>query len=407
MTKPTAKLADPIVSPTKEFLEDPYPALARLRAEAPVFWSEKGKYWMVSRYDDVSAILRDLQYEKGFARMKVLDPLMRIFPQLADAMKLRGKSMLNQNPPDHTRLRALVNKAFTPTMVSGMRPHIERIANKLIDQIEQKKDVDLISEFAFVLPVTVIAEMLGIPAEDRDKFKVWSHALTEILEPTLEMGRAMKALDANHALLDYLRPLVAERRKNPRTDLISALVQAEEEGSKLTEDELLANTVLLLVAGHETTVNLIGNGMLALLKNQEQMDLLKSQPDMIETAVDEFLRYDSPVQFTRRMAACDMELGGQRIRENDMFILLLGSANRDETQFEEPDRLNIARTNNKHIAFGSGIHHCLGSSLARAEGQIAIGTILQRLPNIHLKGTNIEHKLPYSLRGVKDLPVAF
>jgi pimeloyl-[acyl-carrier protein] synthase len=322
-------------------------------------------------------------------------------------LKYREKSMLNLDPPDHTRMRALVNKAFTPAMVNEMRRHIENITNNLLDKVQPKGEMDLIAEFAFVIPVTVIAEMLGVPAEDRERFKGWSHALTELLEPSLDVTKAMKAVAANNELINYLRPLVAERKKNPQKDLISALGAAELDGNKLTDYELLANVILILVAGHETTVNLIGNSVISLMRNPDQLDLLKSDPNLMESAVEEFLRYDSPVQFVRRNADSGLELAGKEIRQNDLLVMMLGAANRDPAQFENPDKLDITRTNNKHLAFGSGIHHCLGAALARTEGQIALSTLLRRVPGLKLKTTNLEYKTPFSLRGVKAMPVTF
>jgi cytochrome P450 len=407
MKKPTFSIADPLLHPSKEFLANPYATFAKMRAEAPVLWSDKGKYWLVSRYDDVNAVLRDLHYEKGFNRWKTFDPILKLFPHLAEQLNFRGKSMLNQNPPDHTRLRSLVNKAFTPAMVNDMRQHIQEIADGLLDAVADKGQMDLIADFAFVLPVTVIAEMLGIPPADRDKFKDWSHGLTEALEPSAAAPKLLHAAQCNKELTAYLKPLVEERRKSPKDDLISALVQAEEEGSKLSELELMANLVLLLVAGHETTVNLIGNSMLALMRHQDQFNMLKAQPDLMDSAIDEFLRFDSPVQMIRRNAGSALQLGGQQIAEDDTVILLPGSANHDPAQFESPETLDITRKNNKYLSFGSGIHHCLGSSLARAEGKIALTTLMQRLPNIKLRSNDLEYRLPFALRGVKALPVTF
>lgn len=407
MKKPTFSIADPLLHPSKEFLANPYATFAKMREEAPVLWSDKGKYWLVSRYDDVNAVLRDLHYEKGFNRWKTFDPILKLFPHLAEQLNFRGKSMLNQNPPDHTRLRSLVNKAFTPAMVNDMRQHIQEIADGLLDAVADKGQMDLIADFAFVLPVTVIAEMLGIPPADRDKFKDWSHGLTEALEPSAAAPKLLHAAQCNKELTAYLKPLVEERRKTPKDDLISALVQAEEEGSKLSELELMANLVLLLVAGHETTVNLIGNSMLALMRHQDQFDMLKAQPDLMDSAVDEFLRFDSPVQMIRRNAGSALELGGQQIAEDDTVILLPGSANHDPAQFESPETLDITRKNNKYLSFGSGIHHCLGSSLAKAEGKIALTTLMQRFPSIKLRSNDLEYRLPFALRGVKALPVTF
>ncbi|MBK7839204.1 MAG: cytochrome P450 [Candidatus Obscuribacter sp.] len=322
MKRPTFAIPDPLIHASDEFYANPYATFSKLREEAPVLWSEKGKYWVVSRYEEVNAVLRDLHYEKGFQRFKTFDPIIKIIPQLNEQLKYRSMSMLNQNPPDHTRLRSLVNKAFTPTMVSEMRQHIQDITDGLLDKVESKGEMDLIADFCFVLPVTVIAEMLGIPPQDMNKFKGWSHSLTEALEPTVGAPTLLKAAQANKELISYLKPLVESRRKNPQSDLISALVKAEEEGNKLSEIELMANLVLLLVAGHETTVNLIGNGMLALMRNPEQMALLQSQPELIDSAVDEFLRYDSPVQLIRRSAGSALDLGGQQIQEDDTILLL-------------------------------------------------------------------------------------
>lgn len=407
MKRSPATLTDPIINPSQAFLKDPYPTLAKMQAEAPVLWSEKGKYWLVSRYQEVNEVLRDLQFEKGFDRWKTTNPLIKLVPQLAKQLKFRGKSMLNSNPPDHTRLRSLVNKAFTPAMVNEMRRHIEDIAEGLLLKYKAQGEMDLIADYAFVLPVTVIAEMLGIPPEDREHFKGWSHTLTEALEPSVAPQKLLAAAAANNALLDYLKPLIESRRKAPRQDLISALVQAEEEGNKLSEDELLANLVLLLVAGHETTVNLIGNSALALLRHPQQFDLLKSQPELLEGAVDEFLRYDSPVQLIRRSASQTMELAGQTIAADDTVLLLVGAANHDPLQFENPHQLDITRKNIKHLSFGAGIHHCLGSSLARAEGKIALAALMKHMPALALKRDDLEYRVPFALRGVKTMPVTF
>lgn len=412
--KTSDALVDPLISLKKEFLDNPYPTYARFREEAPVFWSKKGDYWLVSKYVDANDILRDLSYEKGPPKWKTMDPLIKLLPQLFPNLKqqfeFRGKSMLQQNPPDHTRMRGLVNKAFTPSMISRLRSHIQDIADKLIDQIEAKKtgEMDLVSEYAYLLPITVISEMLGIPEGDREQFKSWSQSLTEALEPTFSLPKIQKAGKANREIIQYLTPLVEERRKNPQEDLISALVQAEEAGDKLSYQELLANLILLLVAGHETTVNLIGNGTLALLRNPDQLALLRSKPELINTAVEEFLRYESPVQLVRRQCGQDLELGGQKMKEGQSMFLLIGSANHDPEQFANPEKLDITRTPNKHLAFGAGIHHCLGFSLAGTEGQIAINTLINRLPNLALKkDARLEVRKPFALRGMKAIPVGF
>lgn len=413
-SKTSSALVDPLISLNKEFVDNPYPTYARFREEAPVFWSKKGDYWLVSRFAEANDILRDLSYEKGPPKWKTMDPLIKmlpqLFPNLKQSFEFRGKGMLNQNPPDHTRLRGLVNKAFTPAMISRLRTHIEDIANRLVDKIEAKKtgEMDLVAEYAYVLPITVISEMLGIPENDREQFKAWSQSLTEALEPSFNLSKLQKAGKANREIVAYLTPLIEERRKNPQEDLISALVQAEEQGDKLTYQELLANVILLLVAGHETTVNLIGNGTLALLRNQDQLTLLRSKPELINTAVEEFLRYESPVQLVRRQCGQDLELGGEHMKEGQSMFLLIGSANHDPEQFKDPERLDITRTPNKHLAFGAGIHHCLGFSLAQTEGQIAINTLINRLPNLELKAKQkLEIRKPFALRGMKAIQVNF
>jgi len=407
MAKSSATLEDPVLHASQEFINNPYPTFERFRNEAPVFWSDKGKYWLVSKYADIQNILRDLHYEKGLQNSNMLNPVVKMLPPVKEAIKSRSTWMLNQNPPDHTRLRSLVNRAFTPTMVNSMRGHIEDIANRLLDDVAQKGEMDIVQDFAFPLPVTVIAEMLGVPPEDRQIIKGFSKRLTDGLEPGFDVGRITRANSAVQEFEDYLRPLVEERRKHAQNDLISALVAAEEQGDKLTLDELLGNCVLMLVAGHETTVNLIGNSVLALLNHPDQMELLKAQPELCVTAVNEFLRYESPVQTVRRMAAQELELHGQKIKTGDTLLLLLGSANRDPDHYQNADKLDITRADNRHLAFGTGIHHCLGSSLAEVEGQIAITTLLKRFPNLEMKSTNVEFKFPFALRGPKELLVSF
>jgi cytochrome P450 len=407
MAKPVASIVDPLRPLNADFLENPYPTFDRLRKEAPVFWSEKGKYWLISRYEEANAILRNLGYGKELQHWRQFNPLLRLGMEMIPAIKSKMGWMLNQDPPDHTRLRSLVNRAFTPAMVARLRPHIQKIADSLIDGFAAQGSCDLVADYAFQLPVTVIAEMLGIPAADRERFKAWSHAMTEALEPSFNIAHMGASNKANDELIEYLKPLVEQRRRSPQDDLISALVRAEEEGSKLTEEELLGNCVLLLVAGHETTVNLIGNSIYLLLTHPESLLLLRQKPDLIDSAVNEFLRYESPVQMMRRLASADLEVNGQQIKKGDMLIILIGSANRDPAQFENPDVFDITRIENKHISFGLGIHHCLGSSLAEAEGQIAVSTLINRLPNLKLTGAKLEHRLPFALRGMKVLPVEF
>jgi cytochrome P450 len=352
-------------------------------------------------------ILSSLSYEKQLQRWKEIGPIQRMLPPVQHAIKSRAKWMLNMDPPDHTRMRGLVNKAFTPSTVAGLVPHIEQIADELIDHVEAKGEMDVISDFAFPLPVTVIAQMLGVPASDRNIFHKYSRELTSALEisPNLQnLNQSNKAVDA---LVDYFRPLVAARRKEPKEDLISHLIQAEEQGNHLTEEELLQNCVLLLVAGHETTVNLIGNGILNLLRHPDQLQKIRENPELVPNAVQETLRYDAPIQMVRRLAGEDSELGGQKIKHGDMISIMLGSANHDPTAFDNPDVFDITRTPKRTLAFGHGIHHCLGASLAEAEGRIAFATIAKRLPSMKLKTDQLHWRQSVIFRGVDHLPVTF
>jgi cytochrome P450 len=316
--------------------------------------------------------------------------------------------MLDTDPPDHTRLRALVSKAFTPRLVEGMRGRIQAIADALLDALEDKGDIDLIDEYAFPLPVTVIAELLGVPVEDRDKFRQWSdaavsgNATKEYIEKIL--------IPHMQAFTNYLRAMFEEKRRNPEDDLISALVRAEEAGDRLSEDELLGMVFLLLIAGHETTVNLIGNGVLALLEHPDQLQKLRNDPSFIKLAVEELLRYDGPVETsTERFAREDVAISKTKIPKGEMVLVVLAAADRDPERFPYPDTLDITRTDNKHLAFGKGIHHCLGASLARMEGQIAVGTLLRRMPNLRLKAPpkSLVWRPGLVLRGLKALPVEF
>jgi pimeloyl-[acyl-carrier protein] synthase len=386
-----------------EFLADPYPTYHRLRAEAPVHYSPLG-FWVLTRYEDVAAVLRDARFIK--------EPLAALVAARFGSEVPRGVglSMLDRDPPDHTRLRGLVSKAFTPRVVEGLRPRIQEIVDGLIARAEAAGSMDLIEEFAYPIPVNVICEMMGVPVQDHERFKGWSLDIARGLDsiwlpPDSEIPRRSAA--ARHAISDYFRELIAQRRASPRSDLLSALIAAEEAGDKLNEEELLATCILILIAGHETTVNLIGNGVLALLRNPEELRRLRATPGLITTAVEELLRYDGPVQRTARVASDDVTIGGHTIRKGEMVMPFIGAADRDPAQFPEPDRLDLARADNRHIAFGWGIHFCLGAPLARVEGQIAINTLVQRLPRLALVSDAVEYRQSLTLRGLKALPVKF
>jgi pimeloyl-[acyl-carrier protein] synthase len=386
-----------------EFVADPYPTYHRLRAEDPVHKSPLG-FWVLTRYEDVVAVLRDLRAAKeAIASFVAARFGMAVPPGI-------GLSMLDRDPPDHTRLRGLVSKAFTPRVVEGLRPHIQQIVDDLLGRVERAGSMDLIEQFAYPLPVIVICEMLGVPVADHERFKGWGLDIARgldaiLLPPNSEVAQRSGA--ARHALAGYFRELIAERRAAPREDLLSALIAAEEAGDKLSEEELLATCILLLVAGHETTVNLIGNGTLALLRHPGELRRLRENPGLIGSAVEELLRYDGPVQRTARIPTEDVTIGGRTIAKGEMVMPFIGAADRDPAQFPDPDRLDIARADNRHIAFGWGIHFCLGAPLARVEGQIAINTLVQKLPKLALATDRPEYRQSLTLRGLKTLPVSF
>jgi len=385
-----------------EFVADPYPTYHRLRTEDPVHRSPLG-FWVLTRYEDVVGSLRDPRLAKEAIATFVAERL-GITPVGI------GLSMLDRDPPDHTRLRGLVSKAFTPRVVEVLRPHIQQIVDGLLDRVEGRGEMDLIEDFAYPLPVVVICEMLGVPVEDRDRFKTWGLDIARGLDAVLlgpESEVVKRSSASRMALADYFRELIARRRAEPRADMLTDLIAAEEAGDKLTENELLATCILLLVAGHETTVNLIGNGSLALLRHPDQLQRLRDNPGLIGTAVEELLRFDGPVQRTARIPSADIAIGGKVIPKGDMVMPFIGAADRDPAQFPEPDRLDIGRTDNRHIAFGWGIHFCLGAPLARVEGQIAINRLVRRLPKLALATEAPEFRQSLTLRGLTSLPVTF
>jgi cytochrome P450 len=362
---------------------------------------------LVTRYEDVLAIFKDERFVKDWRKVLTPEQLAQI-PQIPPVIEPLSKNMLETDPPDHERLRALVSKAFTPRLIERMRPRIQAIVDSLLDAVEDKGEMDLIDDYAFPLPITVIAELLGVPSEDRNKFRAWSdaavsgNATAEYLEKVL--------VPHMQAFSDYLLEMFEEKRENPTDDLISALVRAEEAGERLSEDELLGMVFLLLVAGHETTVNLIGNGMLALLQYPDQLQKLRKDPSLIKSAVEELLRYDAPVEISpERFAREDVTIGGTVIPKGEMVRVVIAAADRDPERFSDPDVLNITRTDNRHLAFGKGIHHCLGAPLARMEGQIAINTLLRRMPRLRLQKPpeSLSWRPGMVMRGLQGLPVEF
>jgi cytochrome P450 len=404
-TATSAPLFNPL---SPEFIRNPYPHYERMRTTDPMHLTPLGVY-VASRHAEVSLVVRDKRFGKEYADRTAR----RYGPKIMEEPLFRsfGLTMLQQDPPDHTRLRGLVVKAFTARRVEDMRPRIQQVVDETLDRIIPQGRMDLIEDFAFRLPVTIICDMLGIPDEHRELFYTGSRDSGRILEPVplspeeIKDGNARSAMSAM-----YFQQLFELRRKEPGDDLTTQLVQAEEAGDKLTNEELTANIILLFGAGHETTVNLIGNGLLALHRNPEQLALLKAKPELITNAIEEFLRYDSSVQMTGRVTLEDIEdLGGKRIPKGESVLCLLGSANHDPAVYpDQPERLDITRPNVRPLSFGGGIHFCLGAQLARLEAEVAISTLLRRLPDLRLDDAeNPEWRPTFVLRGLKQLPASW
>ncbi len=373
-------------------LADPYPTYRLLRESDPIHRMRLVDGWAVTRYEDVEQILLDHQRFSNWGA------------GAGDRIYTRDRSMLDLDPPDHTRLRSLVSKAFTPRSVTALKPRIEEIVEELLDGVDGEWQFDLIDSFAFPLPVIVIAEMLGVPAQDLEQFKEWSNDIVVSLEPVQTREQRERFRRSEQELYEYFEGIIEQRRQDPQDDLVSALLAAEEEGDRLSHGELLATLLLLLVAGNETTRNLIGNGMLALLRNPEELNRLKEQPELIDSAIDELLRYDSPVQLDGRTLVEDVEMGGKRMRAGQQVVAVVGAANRDPAAFTEPNRLDIGRQEKSHISFGRGIHHCLGASLAKLEGKIAFASLLERFSTIELAAVP-QQRRQVVLRGVENLLV--
>jgi cytochrome P450 len=389
-----------------QYIADPYPLYHQIREQAPVFWDEKIGEWVVTGYNEVVAALRDPRttVQGGWSTEWLPEQLRNI---LSPPMQAIARQLLFIDPPDHTRLRGLVSKAFTPRMVEKMRLHIQEIVDALLDAMQGRQEIEVVREFAYPLPSIVIAEMLGVPPEDREQFIQWSDDFSHLLDGTgLTEEQWLHHLYALIAFMDYFRQIIVQRRTQPKDDMMQALIQAQEGGSVLNDDELLGNCMLLLAAGHITTTHLIGNGLLALLQHPEQYARLKSEPALIPGAVLEFLRYDTPVQATGRRAKEAFILGGQQLRAGDAMYICLGAANRDPSQFEEPDRFDILRAENKNVSFGHGVHYCLGSPLAKLEAEIAFSTFLRRVEEPRLDIERVERWTGAVFRGVKTLPLS-
>jgi cytochrome P450 len=380
-------------------LADPYPAYRAQRERGRVQRAAAG-HWQVLGYDEVSMLLTDPRFGEAAGRGGRIR-LSRSKREGPHRLLGRVDTMLSQDPPEHTRLRRLVSKAFTPRSLQKMRPRIEEIVNELLDPLADQEEFDLVLELAWPLPVIVIAEMLGIPREDREQFKRWSDAMVATLGG--DYSSLNEARRSNEQLVEYVSQVIADRRERPRDDLIGRLVAAEESGQRLTEDEMLGTVALLLVAGNETTTHLISSGMLMLLRNPEQMARLRADPSLLPSAVDEMLRFAGPVHTTRRTAREDVALGGAEISRGDVVVGILAAANRDPEKYVDPDQFDVARNPTDHLAFGDGIHFCLGASLARLEGQVAIGALLERFRTLRLLDEAPQWGGTFAIRGVTSL----
>ncbi len=395
-----------ITDPT--FKANPFPFYARLRAEAPVLPVKSPfgqRTWLVTRYDDVLSVLKDERFAKD--RNNAMTPeQLRKAPKIPPVFKSLQRGLLNLDSPDHTRLRALVHKAFTPRLIEQMRDQIQILANELLDAVEPKGQMDLIADFALPLPLTVIGRILGVPTEDNPKFHRW----TKLALSAPTNRNLLVLIPGIMNLVRYLKKLVRERSLHPKDDLVSALVQAKEGDDKLSEDEIVSMIFILLSAGHETTLNLIGSGVLALLEHPDQIALLRREPGLIKNGIEELLRFVCPAEMaTERYARQDISIAGTVIPRGELVMAVIGSANRDEAYFDNPDALDITREKNKHLAFGQGIHYCVGAPLARLEGQIAISTLIERLPDLRLnvRPEQLRWRNSFILRGLEALPVAF
>lgn len=406
MEQPT-DLGDILLS--SAFLEDPYPALHRLREMSPVLWSSAVGGWILTGYDHIVVTFKDTDsYGNAHRLTRALDHLE---PELQDQLEPFRRhysilGLIHADPPDHTRIRRLVLKAFTPPVIEAMRPRIQEIVDGLLDQLEDDGTVDLIERFAFALPINVLATILGVPHSDSRLFRRWADDILAFQGRNKpEAAALLRAQDAVFEAREYLADLILSKRAAPDGSVLSQLVSAEAEGDKLTMDELLSTTITLLVAGHETTTSLIGNGVLALMQHREHWDAIRGDPTLIPQAVEEVLRFESPVARQPRLIRRDVELGGQTLRAGDIAFQMLGAANRDPAHFMDPDAFDIRRDPNRHIAFGLGPHFCIGAPLARAEGQIAFATLSARFPELELgEAPHWDLQKPNS-RVLRELPV--
>ena len=389
-----------------EVLANPYPLYHQLRSQDPVHWDPFLHSWVVTRYDDVVHVLHHFSAQRTPTPAQLTALNLSALNPIAAVMV---RQMLFLDPPAHTRLRALASAAFTPRRVEQLRSHIREVMDGLLDSVVHQGHMDIIVDFASPAPAIVTAEMLGVPVADHIQLKEWSQDFAEILGNFQHNpDRFPRVLRSVEHLCNYFRQAMREQQAHPRTGLIEAMMAAEVDGARLTEDEIIANLIVTMVGGQETTTNLIGNGVLTLLRHPRDLERLRANPSLIPIAVEELLRYESPSQHTARLAPDDVELGGKRIRKRQAVIAVMGAGNRDPDRFPDPDRLDLARGNNRHLAFGWAAHFCFGAALARLEGQIAFERILTRLPSLALDTRAVlQWRQNLGLRGLTALPVLF
>ena len=402
----------------KEIRSNPYPFYEQLRNQDPVHWDEELGFWVLTHYADIDSLYTDERFSRAQGLMRGFQRLSEPEQQIAEPVyQSFSKTVFYADPPYHTHLRGLMNHAFTPRRVERLRPYIQKTVDELLDNARAKATVDMIHDLAYPLPVMVIAELLGLPASDRDRFKKWSDDLFGILGTVRHKSSDLLELAERslNEMTNYVRDLSHKRRASPQDDLLTALLSVTEDESldcphshssaSLTGEELVANINILLSTGHETTTHLIGNGLLALLHHRDQFEKLQDQPALLAPAIEEMLRYDNPVQITYRSALEDANIQGKQIRKGDLVNSILGSANRDPERFSEPDRFDITRNQGRHLSFGIGIHFCIGAPLVRLEAEIVFETILRHFPKISLATEALEWQEHPIFRGLKSLPV--
>jgi cytochrome P450 len=393
-----------------DFIDDPYPVYKALRESEPVHWSNEWGVWVLTRYDDTDAILRDPQRYSNVGRFNaLLDQLPpEVQPDVVPLRRHYSGGLIQSDPPDHTRLRTLVRQAFTPRVIEGYRERVQVIVDTLIEPFLDTGRVDIVMDVAYPLPVFVVSEILGAPTSDLSQVFRWTSDIGG-LQATggAREDKARRAAASIQEIEDYFRQIIVARRAKPGADLISSLIAAQDAGDRLNDAELISMCVTLLLAGHETTKNLVSNGILTLLRHPDQLAALRDEPSLLPTAVEEVLRFESPIQRGWRIVAVDTELRGHQLSAGQLVYYMFGSANRDPEQFPDPDRFDVRRRDNRHLAFGYGIHFCIGAPLARLEGSIAIGTILRKLPGLELREDRIEWGQSVHVRCPRHLVVGF